>query len=154
MHFLIFCYFLFSNICQSFQKKWMQNFQLNGIKNPYKYIFNYKQNSPRISLFWTFFNQILLNQCFQQLFQWQLYWCNQKQNILLQEYLKLVSQIITKGFIKNKIFFISFPVKTYNVKTKKERKKMKGFNPDTENQVQRNFYNSRMFGQNSFKINC
>ena len=34
---------------------------------------------------------------------------------------------------------MSFLVKTCKAKTKKERKKMKGFDPDTENQVQRKF---------------
>ena len=35
--------------------------------------------------------------------------------------------------------FISFLVKTCKAKTKKERKKMQGFDPDTENQAQRKF---------------
>lgn len=50
MHFLILCYFLCSKIYQSFRKRWMKNFQLTDIKNSYKSIFKYKQNSRQISL--------------------------------------------------------------------------------------------------------
>ena len=43
-------YFLCSKIYQSFRKRWMKNFQLTDIKNFYKSIFKYKQNSRQISL--------------------------------------------------------------------------------------------------------